>query len=223
MTTTMGTTTSTTTDASSFTAPGERSDPSSWIVLGLGSNLGDRGALLIWALDQLAAELGPLDIAPLYRTLPLSDIAQPDYFNTVAMARRPPGDRPSPRDLLVLAKSLERRGGRRPGSRNGPRPLDIDLLIYGGRVLDEPAENPRTDGSRGDGPLLVPHPRIRKRRFVLAPLFDLAPDLRLPPDGSRVADLSRALGEQQKIERLPWPDRASIPSFGPSRAHDGMG
>lgn len=93
--------------------------------------------------------------------------------------------------MLALGKALEREAGRRPGERFGPRPLDIDILLYGGLVLEGPE-------------LTLPHPRMRERRFVLAPLAEIAPDLAVPPDGARVADLLARLGEGERVERVEW-------------------
>lgn len=139
-----------------------------------------------WALRQLEAALGPLLVASLYRSRPVSPIPQPDYLNTAVLARAglPPGE------LLALAKSLEWDAGRRPGERFGPRPLDIDLLVYGDLQIDTPE-------------LTVPHPRLRERRFALEPLADLAPELAVPPDGATVRELLAKLGEQG-VERVGW-------------------
>jgi len=160
--------------------------------LGLGSNVGDSEAILGQALDRLRGFLGALEVAPLYRTAPVSAVVQPDFLNTVALARLAAT---GPRRLLRRAKELERRAGRRGGARFGPRPLDVDLLFYGELVLPgDPAE------------LILPHPRLRQRRFVLAPLHDLRPDLRLPPDGATVRELLADLGPGQRVERIGWSD-----------------
>lgn len=140
----------------------------------------------IAALRQL---LGPLRVAPLYRTAPLAEQPQPDYLNTVVVATRPVGLEAE--DVLAFAKALERRAGRRRDARDAPRPLDIDLLLFGNRLSARPA-------------LRLPHPRLRQRRFVLAPLADLVPTLRLPPDGAQVSDLLAALGSQQSVVRIVW-------------------
>ncbi|HEY0514379.1 MAG TPA: 2-amino-4-hydroxy-6-hydroxymethyldihydropteridine diphosphokinase [Thermoanaerobaculia bacterium] len=152
---------------------------------------------LIWALWQLQASLGDLRSASLYRSravsLPGSPIAQPDFLNTAAIART---DLP-PDAVLALAKALELAAGRRRGARFGPRPLDIDLLLYDDRRSGLPE-------------LTLPHPRLRERRFVLAPLAEIAPDLAVPPDGARVADLLARLGEPgdagiaDDVERIGW-------------------
>ncbi|HEY2291114.1 MAG TPA: 2-amino-4-hydroxy-6-hydroxymethyldihydropteridine diphosphokinase [Thermoanaerobaculia bacterium] len=142
---------------------------------------------LAWALRRLAASLGPLRVASLYRTSPVSPVPQPDFLNTAALARTAL----PPKELLALAQSLEREAGRRPGVRLGPRPLDIDLLLYGDLQLEGPE-------------LILPHPRMRERRFVLIPLAEIAPDLPVPPDGARVADLLARLGEGEGVERVEW-------------------
>ncbi|MGB6362841.1 MAG: 2-amino-4-hydroxy-6-hydroxymethyldihydropteridine diphosphokinase, partial [Thermoanaerobaculia bacterium] len=92
---------------------------------------------------------------------------------------------------LALTKALEREAGRRRGPRFGPRPLDIDLLIYGEHVLQTPE-------------LCIPHPRLRERRFYLAPLADIAPHLRVPPDGVTVGELLDNLEDPHQVERVSW-------------------
>jgi 7,8-dihydro-6-hydroxymethylpterin-pyrophosphokinase len=97
--------------------------------------------------------------------------------------------------VLALGKALELAAGRRPGARFGPRPLDVDLLLYG---------DLRSDAAE----MTLPHPRLRERRFVLAPLAEIAPDLALPPDGARVAELLARLGDDPAgVERCEWGER----------------
>ena len=154
------------------------------VALALGGNLGPVGQTLRNALRHLEAALGPLQAAPLYRTAAVTPTPQPDYLNTVALGRTalPPDA------VLALAKALERAAGRRPGPRFGPRPLDIDLLLWGDLVLHHPE-------------LTLPHPRLRDRRFVLEPLAALAPDLPVPPDGRPVRELLAAVAGQ-RVERV---------------------
>jgi 7,8-dihydro-6-hydroxymethylpterin-pyrophosphokinase len=97
----------------------------------------------------------------------------------------------APDAVLALAKRLELLAGRRLAPRHGPRPLDIDLLLWGSRVSDLPE-------------LTLPHRSMRRRRFVLAPLADLAPDLRVPPDGARVSALLARVGQEGEVERIGW-------------------
>ena len=120
----------------------------------------------------------------------MGGVAQPDFYNAVA-ALEWSG---SPRELLRATQEIERRVGRTPGIRNGPREIDVDILDLGGR---------RRDGS---DPLL-PHPRIGERRFALAPLAEVSPGWRDPRSGKSVAELLAALPKSPRVRRLP--DRRS--------------
>lgn len=110
---------------------------------------------------------------------------QSDYLNTAALG----STAMEPLEVLRLAKALEREAGRDPAAeRWAARPLDVDLLVYGdlcGELTGEVAGDPVR--------LILPHPRLRERYFVLRPLADIAPDLRVPPDGARVRDLLAGL------------------------------
>ena len=167
---------------------------SSALILGLGSNLGDSKAVLRSAVDTLRQRFGQLQVAPLYRGAPVSSIAQEDFLNTVVLIRSPPAM--SLHEALERTQKIEQDAGRRLGERWGPRILDIDLLLWGDhRIASER--------------LQLPHPRLRLRRFVLAPLVDLRPEIPLPPD-RRPARLvlqdleARLEGGEQRIERIPW-------------------
>ncbi|MFV1990381.1 MAG: 2-amino-4-hydroxy-6-hydroxymethyldihydropteridine diphosphokinase [Acidimicrobiales bacterium] len=134
--------------------------------LGLGSNLGDRRAYLGRALDRLRKLSGPeFRVSRVYETEP---VGGPDdqaaYLNLVVGVDT---DR-SPAELLDFCQSLEREAGRERLVRWEPRTLDVDVLLYG-------------DLSQDDEHLVIPHPRMWERRFVLEPLSDIAPDL-LPSD-----------------------------------------
>lgn len=128
--------------------------------LGLGSNMGDRLRYLRDAVATLA-EVGPTRVSPVYETAP---VGGPDdqgpYLNLAVELRT---DR-SARDLLGICHRLEAAAGRVRDVRWGPRTLDVDVLWVGGTTVAEPD-------------LEVPHPRMWERRFVMAPLHDLAPDL----------------------------------------------
>jgi 2-amino-4-hydroxy-6-hydroxymethyldihydropteridine diphosphokinase len=134
--------------------------------LGIGSNLGDRLGHLERAVVGLAASAGVAVVAvsPVYETAPVGGPPQPDYLNAVVGLDTDT----SPRRLLDLAQRLESAAGRVRGERWGPRTLDVDVLLVGDETVHEPD-------------LEVPHPRLRERGFVLAPLHDLDPDLTGPP------------------------------------------
>lgn len=113
---------------------------------------------------------------------------QADFLNAVITGRT----LLSPLDLLRLLRRLEAEAGRSPGgATNGPRTLDLDLLLYGDRQIDLPE-------------LVVPHPRLTGRRFVLAPLADLLPDLVVPGTGRTVASLLAA-APPARVERRDGP------------------
>ncbi len=175
------------------------SSVSDLIVFGIGGNVGDREAVLRWAVERIRQLVGPLKVAPLYRTAPVSPIPQAHFFNTVILANLPSGNALDPREILRQVKVLERRTGRCGGARDRPRTLDIDLLLFGDLVCSAP-----TGHDEDDTLLILPHPRMRDRRFVLAPLNDLAPDLRIPPDGARVRDLLATIGSRQEVEKIGW-------------------
>jgi len=140
--------------------------------IGLGSNLGDREETLRDALARLA-ELGEVRVSSFRETDPVGVTDQPKFVNAVAEL----STQLAPRDLLDALLAIERELGRDRSreQRWGPRTLDLDLLLYGGEMIDEPG-------------LTVPHPRLADRRFVLEPLHELVPGLVLP-DGTRVGDL----------------------------------
>jgi 2-amino-4-hydroxy-6-hydroxymethyldihydropteridine diphosphokinase len=154
--------------------------------LGLGANIGDRTRALQAAVDGLAADDGVTVVAvsPVYETDPVGGPEQPDYLNAVVALDT---DR-TPRELLELAKRLEDEAGRVPGERWGPRPLDVDVLLVGDDEVDEPD-------------LVVPHPRLYERAFVMVPLADLDPMLApwVPPGeaGVRRSEVELALPQTQ--------------------------
>ena len=147
------------------------------VYLGLGSNQGDRDMLLRAALERLPrAGVAVERVSAVFDTAPMLVTEQPRFHNLVAAGRTPL----TPLALLRAVKAIERGLGRVTGPRYGPRPIDIDVLLYDDLVL-ESAE------------LSVPHPRIAERAFVLAPLAEIAPELRLPTLGRTATELASAL------------------------------
>ncbi len=138
--------------------------PVKTIYLGLGSNLGDRAANLREALGRLpAAGVRVRRVSPIYETEPVDYTDQRWFLNLVAEAET----QLFPRQLLAATARIERELGRVRSISKGPRTIDIDILLYGGATVSTPE-------------LEIPHPRMAERRFVLAPLADLAPGLRHP-------------------------------------------
>src|ERR1044072_5658774 len=154
--------------------------------LGLGSNVGDRAAHLratIAALPEHGVEVGA--VSSTYETEPVGEVLdQPDFLNAAIRVRT----ELEPEELLNLCKEIEAERGRvLDAPRHGPRPIDVDLLLLGDLELS-------TDR------LTLPHPEVTSRRFVLAPLLELAPQLTLP-DGRRLQEALAALGSGQRAER----------------------
>ena len=143
------------------------------VYLGLGSNLGDRERMLQNALDALASpRLHIRRVSPVYETEPMDVAAQPWFLNAVAEAETDL----FPLQLLQRAQRVEAQLGRRRTTPKGPRSIDIDILLFGKFIVQTPV-------------LEIPHPRFRERRFVLAPLAGLAPDLRDPVTGKTIREL----------------------------------
>ena len=155
--------------------------------VGLGANLGERETVLRSALAAIGRLPGTcvMRVSPLYGSAPV-DAGGPDYLNAVAELTTTL----APQALLEALQTIERGAGRERPYRNAPRTLDLDILWFGGQVIDSPA-------------LTVPHPRMAERAFVLRPLADLAPD--------RVeAAWLQAVASQdiQRLEGPGWADRA---------------
>lgn len=147
------------------------------VFLGLGSNLGDRGGALRAALAELEQTPGVQlrAASTLRRTAPVGGPPQPDFVNAAARfeCAMPP------LRLLALLQQIEWRGGRRRAMQNGPRTVDLDLLLFGALCSDAEV-------------LRLPHPRLAERAFVVQPLAELAPRLLLPGFGT-AAERAQAL------------------------------
>lgn len=150
------------------------------MALGLGSNLGDSLGHLRAAVHQLGAlGLHRIIVSSVYESAPVGYEDQPDFLNAAVIGRW----KGSPRPLLEAALAVERTAGRERSFRNAPRPLDIDVLLFGSLVVAEPG-------------LVVPHPRWKERSFVLAPLCEVVPTWRDPVSGETVEDIwSRLRGD----------------------------
>jgi 2-amino-4-hydroxy-6-hydroxymethyldihydropteridine diphosphokinase len=136
--------------------------------VGIGSNLGDREAHLSRAIELLSAEDGieVSGVSQIRETEPVGPVEQGPFLNGAARLET----ELAPRDLLDRLLGIEQQMGRVRRERYGPRTIDLDLLLYGDEVVDEPG-------------LIVPHPRLKERRFALEPLSDLDPSLTIPGSG----------------------------------------
>ena len=152
------------------------------VYLGLGSNLGDRQENLDRALDLLSQRLGALQISSVYDTEPIGNINQPRFLNMVCQAYTGL----APMELLTLVKGIELKIGRAPGKPNAPRPIDIDILFYGDQIIEAPE-------------LVIPHPKLTERAFVLVPLDEIASDLVHPVSGKKVKELLERVKEKQGV------------------------
>jgi 2-amino-4-hydroxy-6-hydroxymethyldihydropteridine diphosphokinase len=153
--------------------------------VGLGANIGQPETQVLRAIEALAKlpDTRVVATSSLYRSAPVGVGAQPDFVNAVARI----DTSLSARALLEELLAAEARFGRTRAFPGAPRTLDLDLLLYGDRVIAEPG-------------LVVPHPRMHERAFVLAPLAEIAPEVAIPGKG-RVGTLLAKLGNQ-KILRI---------------------
>lgn len=155
------------------------------VVLGLGSNLGDREAAIEGALARLAARgFRRTLLSSLYETEPVGGPPQGRFLNAVAAGET----ELTPGALLDACLAVERELGRVRGERNGPRTIDVDVLLVGALTRDVP-------------PPVLPHPRLHERRFVLVPLAEILPERVVPRLGRSVAELLRGCSDTAEVTR----------------------
>lgn len=153
--------------------------------ISLGSNLGDRVAHLRRALEELAqAGIEILHASPFYRTEPVDYRPQPWFINCVAEIRT----ELLPLRLLSTLQKIESRMGRKRTILNGPRTIDLDILFYDNAVIRS-------------SQLVVPHPRMEERKFVLVPLSDIAPTHRHPATRKTVAEMLSETPDRSQVVR----------------------
>ena len=169
---------------------GQPTSESERAYIALGSNLGDSVQILLEAMKRLA-ELSaqPLLRSSLWATSPVDcPPGSPDFVNAVVGLAPLPGE--TPESLLVRLQALEQEFGRRPKVvMNEPRPLDLDIIVFGNELRDS-------------AQLVLPHPRAHLRRFVMAPLAEIASELVLPRAQHKVGELLSALDSGEVIRRL---------------------
>ena len=155
-------------------------------AISLGSNLGDREAWISLGVQAVARELEELRVSALYETTPDLLEDQPLFLNACCTGRT----RLTPRQLLSQLQDAERAAGRdRSGPRYGPRTLDLDLLLYGDQVIEDPD-------------LVVPHSRLRERGFVLVPLAEIAAEWIVPASHGMLADSVGSLAERVGMDGI---------------------
>lgn len=155
------------------------------VYLGLGSNVGDRASNLRKALDLLTSAVAVDRVSSVWETEPWGVRDQPWFLNVVCRGETDL----EPHPLLDLIKKIERQLGRQRTVRYGPRTIDVDILLYGRRIIRDPD-------------LEVPHPRLAERAFVLAPLAEVAPDVVHPVTGKRVDEMVAELESTDVVRKL---------------------
>jgi 2-amino-4-hydroxy-6-hydroxymethyldihydropteridine diphosphokinase len=156
------------------------------VYLSLGSNLGDRAGNLRAAIAALpSANINVQKVSSFYETEPVDYLDQPWFLNCVVE-----GETDSqPIDFLRALHTIESQRGSKKAFAKGPRLIDIDILLFGDQSLDTPE-------------LQIPHPRMLERKFVLAPLAEIAPQLKLPQWTGNVSDLLAETPDNSRVTRL---------------------
>ena len=143
------------------------------VAIALGSNLGDRRAHLVFGVGQLALHVQNLSVSSILETAAVDVAApQPAYLNAAVVGHTTL----EPEALLETLMQIEHARGRGRPAPRAPRTLDLDLILFGDRVIETPS-------------LVVPHPRFRARQFVLEPLVEIAPDWKDPVSGRTIREL----------------------------------
>lgn len=152
------------------------------VILLLGSNAGRRVRRLREGIDRLSREVADARISRIYAGEPVGRTNQPWFLNVAVRGRTVL----APEGLLEFVKEVERMAGRKAGARWGPRELDVDILLMGGRVIREPH-------------LEIPHPRLSERRFFLEPAAEVASEVPVPPGGATVGELLAGCRDMHEV------------------------
>ena len=155
----------------------------STVYLSLGSNIGDRAENLNAAIDRLRSVGEIIQVSSFYETEPVEFAAQAWFLNCVIAL----DTEKTPQELLASILDIEQQMGRRRAQKKGPRVIDIDILLFGNLIVDEPG-------------LTIPHPAMHERRFVLEPLAEIAPDVRHPALDRTIQELRDALPPGQTVK-----------------------
>jgi len=155
------------------------------VYLSLGSNLGDRAANLRSAIERLGTLGKVVELSSFYETEPVEVTDQPWFLNCAVKL----DTEKMPRQLLAAILALERDMGRQRTRNKGPRTIDIDIVLFGNSIV-------------ATADLIIPHPAMQERRFVLEPLNEIAPDVRHPKFERTIRELRDALPPGQIVRRL---------------------
>ncbi len=159
--------------------------PETTVYLCLGSNQGDRRQMLAEALAHLSKKVKLAAVSSIYETDPVDYLKQPPFLNAACRISTKLG----PHQLLTVCKGIESKMGRECGTHSLPRPIDIDILLYGDQVIESPT-------------LTIPHARMQERAFVLVPLAEIAPEAVHPVEKQTIAQLAKKVGTKgvKKLE-----------------------
>ena len=160
------------------------------VYIALGANVGDSRASMRLALSSLKMHCDVIAVSSLYKTEPVGFLAQDWFLNAAVHART----WRTPAQFLEELQTIETRLGRQREIPNGPRTIDLDILLWDDAILHE------------DG-LTIPHPRLHERLFVVEPLFEIAPQLTIPGLGKTIAELRESLHGSMRVEwstATPW-------------------
>ncbi|MEP7362624.1 MAG: 2-amino-4-hydroxy-6-hydroxymethyldihydropteridine diphosphokinase [Acidobacteriota bacterium] len=160
------------------------------VYIGVGANVGDARASMRTALYAMSLHCDVTAVSSLYATEPVGFLAQDWFLNAAIHATT----WRTPAQFLEALQGIEKRLGRQREIPNGPRTIDLDILVWDDAVIDE-------------GGLVVPHPRMQERLFVMEPLFEIAPQLVIPGLGKTVAELRDELQGSMRVDlaaRAPW-------------------
>ncbi len=161
------------------------------VYLGLGSNVGDRRQNLKQALELISERSDVMMLSSIYETEPVGFADQPLFLNAVCCI----STGMNPRELLTTIKAIEAKLGRRVSFPNAPRPIDIDILFYDDEIVNNPD-------------LIIPHPRLSQRAFVLIPLVEISPDFIHPRTHTTIKEMLSSIGNSQGVRK--WAEASEI-------------
>jgi 2-amino-4-hydroxy-6-hydroxymethyldihydropteridine diphosphokinase len=159
------------------------------VLIGIGSNIGNGIKNCMMAIKKISSDrrIDMKSISSFYSTSPVSDIKQDNFINC---AVRVSWDG-TPNELMELLSGIEKEMGRTTEVRNGPRIIDLDILLFGTVVLDEPS-------------LTIPHKQLHKRKFAIIPCVEIDPNCIVPTFKKPLKDFLAEIGEDQVVKKLEW-------------------